>query len=253
MRAVGGLKIDPVIVTRSPIEAKCTYSSYGYASGEFSDLSGLKEALDKVEEAGVNSVALVSSLLLEDDVRQAYFTGKEMPNPWGAAEAMLTHMITQLYPFTSAHAPLLTAWENAGAGKLVDPRDGAELISTAYVCSPMEGLRHSPRPIKWDPAHELNNDYLSVENISALVLPASAIGNIPFFVSLDQKIPVILIKDNKNVMNITLERLNIDARRHNIYFVNNYAEATGLLTALREGIAIESLQRPILPITPILL
>jgi len=140
MRAVAGIDISPVIIT-GKFNISCNYSKYGYSTGSFEDLSSLKKALDCAKQSEAKAVAIVSSLDLCQDVRNGYFNGQQMPNPWGAAEAMLTHAITHLYDFTTAHAPLLADWKNSGAGTLVDPRDGAELISTSYVCSPIYGLK----------------------------------------------------------------------------------------------------------------
>lgn len=94
------------------------------------------------------AVALITTLQVDDQVRQAYYRGESIPNPWGGAEAIMTHITTNFYPFTAAHAPLLLEWEHTGFGQLVDPRDGAELISSAYVCSPLQGLINSPRPVR---------------------------------------------------------------------------------------------------------
>lgn len=191
LRAVGGINIDPVVVTGGAVETECTYSQYGNASGEFKGLEELIKALDVVENSSARAVALVSTLLVDDRVRQAYYRGESIPNPWGGAEAILTHTTTNFYPFTAAHAPLLLEWEHTGFGKLVDPRDGAELISSAYVCSPLSGLINSPRPVSFDTPIAAGETRISVENISAVVMPETTVGNIPFFASLDQGVPVI--------------------------------------------------------------
>lgn len=253
LRAVGGINIDPVIVTGGAVETKCTYSPYGNASGELSGIDELMKALDVVEKSTASSVALMTTLQVEDKVRQAYYRGESIANPWGGAEAIMTHMTTNFYPFTAAHAPLLLEWEHTGFGKLVDPRDGAELISSAYVCSPLNGLINSPRPVRFDTPVAPGETRISVENVSAVVMPETTVGNIPFFASLDQGVPVILVKDNTTNYDITPERLQIETQGRKIYRVNSYMEASGLLLALRNGITPESTTRPIPAIKPIFL
>ena len=253
LRAVGGINIDPVVVTGGAIETECTYSQYGNASGEFKGMDELMKALDVVESSPARAVALVTTLLVDDKVRQAYYRGESIPNPWGGAEAIMTHMTTNFYPFTAAHAPLLSEWEHTGFGKLVDPRDGAELISSAYVCSPLNGLINSPRPVKFDTPVAAGETRISVENVSAVVMPETTVGNIPFFASLDQGVPVILVKDNTTKYDITPERLQIETQGNPIYCVNSYMEAAGLLLALRNGIAPESTTRPTPQIKPVFL
>ncbi|NET13561.1 DUF3326 domain-containing protein [Okeania sp. SIO1H2] len=253
LRAVGGINIDPVVVTGGSVETTCTYSQYGNASGEFKGMDELIKALDVVENSAVGAVALMTTLQVDDKVRQAYYRGESIANPWGGAEAILTHMTTNFYPFTAAHAPLLLEWEHTGFGKLVDPRDGAELISSAYLCSPMNGLINSPRPVRFDTPVAAGETRISVENISAVVMPETTVGNIPFLASLDQGVPIILVKDNTTKYDITPEKLQIETQGHKIYRVNSYMEATGLLLALRNGIAVESTIRPIPQLKPIFL
>lgn len=253
LRAVGGINIDPVVVTGGAIETECTYSPYGNASGEFKGLEELMKALDVVENSSARAVALVTTLLVDDRVRQAYYRGESIPNPWGGAEAIMTHITTNFYPFTAAHAPLLLEWEHTGFGKLVDPRDGAELISSAYVCSPLNGLINSPRPVKFATPSAAGETRISVENISAVVMPETTVGNILFFAALDQGIPLILVKDNPTQYKITPEILQIETQGKPIYRVNSYMEAAGLLLALRNGIAVESTIRPLPQIKPIFL
>ncbi|MBO1348487.1 MAG: DUF3326 domain-containing protein [Hormoscilla sp. GUM202] len=83
-------------------------------------------------------------------------------------------------------------------------------------------------------------------------MPETTVGNIPFFASLEQDIPIILVRGNHTQYNITPEALQIhDTAR--IYYVNSYMEATGLLLALRHKIAPEATTRPILSTKPIYL
>ncbi|MGB3514408.1 MAG: DUF3326 domain-containing protein [Microcoleaceae cyanobacterium] len=253
LRAVGGINIDPVVVTGGPVETACTYSQYGNASGEFKGMDELMKALDVVEKSDAGSVALMTTLQVDDKVRQAYYRGESIANPWGGAEAIMTHATTNFYPLTAAHAPLLLEWEHTGFGKLVDPRDGAELISSAYVCSPLNGLINSPRPVKFETPVAAGETRISVENVSAVVMPETTVGNIPFLASLDQGVPVILVKDNTTQYDITTERLQIETQGNPIYRVNSYMEAAGLLLALRNGIAVESTTRPMPQIKPIFL
>ena len=190
--------------------------------------------------------------MVEDEIRQRYYKGEAIANPWGGAEAILTHTTTNFYPFTSAHAPLLLEWEHTGFGKLVDPRDGAELISSAYLCSPLKGLINSPRPVPVDVPLPEGSQRVGVENISAVVMPETTVGNIPFFASLDQNIPIILVK-NPTQYNVTPALLKIDHSGRKIYYVNSYMEASGLLLALKNGIAPEATQRPMPQLKPIFL
>jgi hypothetical protein len=52
---------------------------------------------------------------------------------------------------------------------------------------------------------------------------------------------LIAVKENQTVLNITNEKMEM----RNVIEVNSYLEAAGVVVALREGISIESLRRPI--------
>ena len=253
LRTVSGININPCVVTGDAVRTECFYSPHGHASGNFDGMEALMLALDTIAASGTTSVGIITTLMVQDMIRQGYYDGEAIPNPWGGAEAILTHMTTTFYPFTAAHAPLLMDWEHTMFGTLGDPRDGAELISSAYACSPLRGLTRSPRPVPVDAPLLMGSQRLSVENISAVIMPETTVGNIPFFASLDQKIPLILVRGNPTQSNITPDRLQIDHQNRKIYYADNYMEATGLLLALRHGIMPEATQRPFPSLSPIYL
>ncbi|GAX39790.1 hypothetical protein NIES4075_07490 [Tolypothrix sp. NIES-4075] len=256
LRTVRGINIEPVIVTGGSVSTECIFSSYGHASGKFEGIDELMKALDVVTQTDTTAVALSTSLSIEKEIKTQYFNGEIMPNPWGGAEAILTHMTTNFYPFTAAHSPLCLDFSEEELNILYtlgDPRDGAELISMSFLCSTLKGLTHSPRLAKFDTPLPSGCQGFSVENVSAVVMPESTVGNIPFFASLEQNIPVILVRDNHTQYEITPSILGIDHSQRKIYYVNSYMEAAGLLLALRHGIAPEATTRPIPPIEPIFL
>ena len=54
-------------------------------------------------------------------------------------------------------------------------------------------------------------------------------------------IPLIAVRDNKTILNVTNEKMHMN----NVIEVNSYLEAAGVVVALREGISLKSLRRPI--------
>ena len=61
--------------------------------------------------------------------------------------------------------------------------------------------------------------------------------------ALEQGIPVIAVRENKNCMQNTLEDLPFAPGK--LFVVDNYLEAAGVMTALRAGVALETVRRPI--------
>ena len=253
MRATGGIAVDPVVVTEKSLSARCTFSPFGHASADFSSMDELVRGLEVIESRGAGAAAISSTLLLDDKVRQQYYDRENIPNPWGGAEAILTHTVTTLFQITAAHAPLLAELSHSMFGTLVDPRDSAELISTSYICSVIKGLARSPRPVKPGTRASSTCRRVAAADLSAVVLPASATGNIVFFSALEQNVPVILVRGNRTIANTSPETLKIPAGVGRIYYVDSYLEAAGLLLAMRRGISLESLRRPLEALEPIYL
>ena len=54
-------------------------------------------------------------------------------------------------------------------------------------------------------------------------------------------IPIIAVRENKTILDVTRDKLNLK----NVYEVHNYLEAAGMIQALRKGISIDTLHRPL--------
>ncbi len=242
MRTVAGLPISKIVVTEQDVSVSSLYSNHGHASGEFSEIDSLLKSFERFPTS-VEAVAVASPIVVSEEIRTAYYDGAHIPNPWGAAEAMLTHCLTSLFPMPITHAPLLTEEAHTMMGQLGDPRDGAELISSSYLCSVLSGLAHSPRPLRADQTSP-NEDCLAIEDLSALVLPANAVGGLPFFVAMERGIPIILVENNVTCSGVTIESLGL-GESPNLIKVHSYLEATGVIVALRSGIALDALKRPV--------
>jgi hypothetical protein len=60
---------------------------------------------------------------------------------------------------------------------------------------------------------------------------------------LEQGIPVIAVRENKNRMKNDLEQLPFAPGK--LFIVENYLEAVGVMTALKAGVALSSVRRPL--------
>ena len=83
---------------------------------------------------------------------------------------------------------------------------------------------------------------LTVADVSCLIIPDGCIG-LPTLAALEQGIPVIAVRENKNLMNNNLEML--PWRPGQLYLVENYWEAVGVMAAIKAGLAPESVRRPL--------
>ncbi|MHC4680918.1 MAG: DUF3326 domain-containing protein, partial [Planctomycetota bacterium] len=166
----------------------------------------------------------------------------EMVNPWGGVEAMLTHALTMLYGVPTAHAPMFESMEiaNLDVG-IVDPRMSAEAISNCFLHSVLKGLHKSPR-IVTDRMLFTHPGVLTAADVSCLVIPDGCIG-LPTLAALEQGIPVIAVRENRNRMKNDLTRLPFAAGK--LFIVENYLEAVGIMTALKAGVAPSAVRRPL--------
>jgi len=59
--------------------------------------------------------------------------------------------------------------------------------------------------------------------------------------TVEQGIPVIAVKENKNRMKNDLEELGFEKGK--LFIAENYLDAVGIMTAIKEGIALSSVRR----------
>ena len=72
-------------------------------------------------------------------------------------------------------------------------------------------------------------------------MPASCLGGIPALAAEFHGIPLIAVRENTTILDVTNAKMGM----RNVVEVETYLEAAGVLLALREGISLESLRRPL--------
>ncbi len=241
-RVAMGLDCPLVVIMDSPIKMQALFSKSGRAVGQIDYLERLCEILDHYHSK-YDAVALTSLIEVPEHFHKEYFDrNSDMLNPWGGVEAMLTHTISTIFNIPSAHSPMMTSSEvmNLDVG-IVDPRKSAEAVSTTYLHCILKGLHRSPRII---PNFSIHGDpgLLTVADLSCLIIPDGCIG-LPTLAALEQGIPVIAVKENKNCMLNKLEELPFASGK--LFIVENYLEAVGVMSALKAGIAVETIRRPL--------
>lgn len=224
-RVTYGLDCPEIVVLKKPFTMKTGWSKEGRASGTIDNLDELFDVLE-TRKGTYDAVAITSLMKIPSKVRDHYYKDGGV-NPWGGAEAMLTHAISHCFKVPCAHAPMMESQEvelmDLG---VVDPRCAAEAISVTYLPCVLKGLHRAPRIVDTSP------------DVSCLVIPRRCLG-IPMLAAKQRGIPIIAVDDK-------LEVGNVDCGDHvDAIGVDNYLEAAGVVAALRAGISIESLCRPI--------
>ena len=241
-RAAYGLDCAGVIRIEPPLKLAGGYAESGRAAGSADGLDGLLDILADTR-AAYDAVAIASVVEVPARWHYDYFTGGgEMVNPWGGVEALLTHAVSSIIDAPAAHAPMMESDEIMAVDPgVVDARMAAEIISVTFLQSVLKGLRNAPR-IETDPDIIELPDVLSAEDVSCLITPDGCLG-LPHLAALRQGIPVIAVRENRNLMRNDLTRL--DWAPGQLRVVENYWEAAGVMAALRAGINPDSARRPI--------
>ncbi len=217
------------------IKSTSQYSKSGRAIGEVEGLEKLFEIIEKFKN-DYDAIGLSTFIRVPDDFHKKYFSTEDMVNPWGGVEAMLTHSISEIFKIPCAHSPMMTSSEimELELG-VVDPRKAPESASTTYLYSILKGLHRSPRivgPTKG----------ITLEDVSCVVIPDGCIG-LPTLACLENSIPLIVVKENKNLMQNDLQKLPFKSNK--LFLVNSYLEAVGVMTALKAGISPDVTRRPV--------
>ncbi|UCF44239.1 MAG: DUF3326 domain-containing protein [Planctomycetota bacterium] len=241
-RASLGAECPLVVEMEEPIRMIPEYSSSGRAVGQVEGLERLCEVLHR-HRGEYDAVALATLVEVPDEMMVEYFRSHgEIINPWGGVEAMLTHAVTMLFGIPAAHSPMLESMEvlNIRLG-LVDPRMSAEAVSMCFLHCVLKGLHRSPRIIT-DRMVFAHPGILTGADVSCVVIPDGCVG-LPTLAALEQGIPVIAVRENRNQMRNNLEELGFASGK--LFIVENYLEAAGVMTALRTGVAVPSVRRPL--------
>jgi len=218
---------------------KAGYSGAGRASGEITRAEALFKAV-AAQRHGYDAIGLTTRIEVPLDVELDYYENPDAVNPWGGIEAMLTHSLACAFDIPCAHSPMALTLD--GTNKLfetlgvVDPRKAADAISRTYLYSIVKGLHKAPRIVR--------GGGLTVEDVSCLVIPDGCIG-LPTLAALEQGIPVIAVRENRNLMRNRLEGLPFEPGK--LFVVENYWEAAGVMSALKAGVAPAAVRRPLVP------
>ncbi len=243
-RAASGYNCTKYVKVDPPFEMHASFTPDGRAAGKVVGIDRVFRVLEEYK-GQYDAVAILSQIVFPKELAMQYLKGDaNSVNPWGGVEAMLTHAISGMYHVPSAHAPMAQGTNGAlaswGVG-VVEPTHAAEVVSTAYAHCVYKGLHTSPRMVR-DRAQWSAPGVIDASNISALVTPDRCVG-LPVLAALQQGIPVIAVRDKQNRMKNDLTSLPWQPGQ--LQFAESYCEAAGLLMALRHGVSIDTVQRPL--------
>ena len=238
-RAYYGLTIAEIVVIDPRFRMISEYGPTGVAIGRIHGIEHIWSILDaRIGE--FDAVAVSSVIEVPFELHENYYHLKgDVINPWGGVEAMFTHAVSLRYSLPAAHSPMFESKEAADLDVgVVDPRMAAEVISLTFFISVLRGLQNSPRVV---PRNLELGQSIGAENISCLVIPDGCLG-LPVLAALKQRIPVVAVRENSNLMRNELSELPWKPGQY--IAVENYWEAAGVLASLKAGLDPYSVRRP---------
>jgi hypothetical protein len=239
VRAVHGIDLEHYVVTDERIGGRCERGKSGAYIGKIANPGTLFRACESLLERGVNAIAVTSNITdLPPEEYARHFEG-EHPNPVGGAEAIISHLICRNYRVPAAHAPMVNLKDFQLKHNVVDARGAGEYSSPSGLACVLIGLGKAPQLERT--ANIMVKDAVNINNLTAVVAPAGTLGGIPTLYAQRYGISIIAVKENKTILEVTRESLGLD----NVIEVNNYVEAAGILQALKHGISLKSLRRPL--------
>jgi hypothetical protein len=239
-KAVKGIDCNDYTILKEKLGVHIEWSKTGCAVGRIDKplpmLEGVEELLNKGATAiGGTSVVHGST----KEIAYKHLHGL-MPNPSGGVEAVITHLISKIFRIPTAHSPL-PFYTHLKTMDTINPRSSAEFISTPHFFCVLKGLHKAPHLIPINTSKITPSDLVTINNVGAIILPASALGGIPALVAEYNNIPLIAVKENKTILTMT----NTKLKMNNVIEVDTYLEAAGVVLSLKNGISLESLKRPI--------
>lgn len=232
VKTVHGLDILPFVETAQPVEVRCEFTASGTSSGSLTNPDSITDAAQKLIAQGATAIALCVQMP-ELSGEDAYAANGGV-DPVGGIEAILSHLIVSEFQIPCAHSPVFSLQDTiASWDTVVDPRAAAEFITPTFLPCVLTGVAQAPNFI--NVAQKSPYD-LSLSDLNALVVPANALGGIPVLAAIQNNIPVIAVTENQTVLNVDVSLFEAP-----ITIARSYAEAAGLLQALKLGLQLPTL------------
>lgn len=228
-----GCPIQGYVLTEEPVSLRFVPTPTGY-SGEVDNLETLLSAGRQCLAQGATALAVLTFMdLLEPHQGDDYLQGGGV-DPIGTLEALISHAMAAELQVPLAHSPVFAP---EIISQRLDPRVAAEEIGLSYLPCVLKGLHHAPAIVPYAESQ------FKLEEIHAVLAPWNAVGGIPMLVAAERGIPLILVRENHSDLNLTAEALGFASEQ--VWQVENYWEAAGLLLALKAGIDPRVLRRPL--------
>lgn len=197
VKTIYGIDVIDWDITDEPVGVEFFVDSSGISTGKVNNIGTTLISAKRLLEKGAEAIAIVCKF--EDYECENYANGIGV-DPVGGVEAIISHYISKELQIPCAHSPAFEDIEIEQ--RIVDARCSAEYITPTYLPCILLGLSQAPK---------LSVDKgFSINDLDYLIMPYNSIGSIPVFECNKRNIPIYAVKENKTVLNVTPEKLNLD-------------------------------------------
>lgn len=187
--------IDVVALEFIPPMKKIIQFQDGQFCADIPNIEPVIRAAKKLLDKGSDALAISTHIPFDKKFLRRYQRGL-VPNPYGLLEALFSHTISHIFNVPTAHAPILTKsdldiylFDSFSS----NARSAFENISGAYIGSVLLGLDNAPR------LDSQGKGEIKLNDITALILPSNCLRSIPAAIALERGIPIIEVRENKNI------------------------------------------------------
>ncbi|MUL38574.1 DUF3326 domain-containing protein [Gloeocapsopsis dulcis] len=226
-RATLGLNLLDYVVTDASIDVELRTSNSGTSWGTIQNTGTLLRAAETlISKARVDAIAVVARFPddMDSPALQQYRHGQGV-DPLAGAEAVISHLIVREFQVPCAHAPALLPLP---LDPDISPRSAAEEIGYTFLPSVLVGLSRAPQFVT---KYELSANDLWVNQVDAVVIPATACGGSAVLSLSQSSIQIITVQENQTQLYVPPEPLGLKTIQ-----VNSYLEAIGVLATHKAGI-----------------
>ena len=239
-RATLGIEIGPVVSSDVPLGVHLGLGQSGVSWGTLERPDALLRAGERLKANGATAIAVVARFPDDQgsDALQAYRHGSGV-DALAGAEAVISHLLVRHLEIPCAHAPALSALP---LDPQLDPRAAGEELGYTFLACVLVGLSQAPELVQRSAA---NIRDLVADDLGVLVVPEGSLGGEAALACLERKVPVICVT-NPSLLQVTSTVLGLGSE---VLQASSYAEAAGMVLALREGVSLSALMRPLPALT----
>ena len=235
-RATLGIEIGPVVSSDVPLGVHLGLGQSGVSWGTLERPDALLRAGERLKANGAKAIAVVARFPDDQgsEALLAYRHGSGV-DALAGAEAVISHLLVRHLQIPCAHAPALSALP---LDPQLDPRAAGEELGYTFLACVLVGLSQAPELVQRSAA---NIRDLVADDLGVLVVPEGSLGGEAALACLERKVPVICVT-NPSLLQVTSTVLGLGS---DVLQASSYAEAAGMVLALREGISLSALMRPL--------